>query len=258
MARSSSGSPGKTIKKSLNLPLRKGVRLRALFLILSVSCPLWARSYPPAYNAAGGVQAWQELAADGRYRILAVEPFEELPYSPYAPSTELADVRYIHDTSDDEAFRNEAVLAGLNRNNRRSLLVMTSFTVPGTQVFQIKPQRPIRIAGQPYRLSVWVRSDEYRHRLVFLFRNADGQRVEVDAGRLYWKGWRRLDLTLPAELHRMGRRIRHRTGALLEGIAIYSHRQAEPGAMALQFDNLFILSDFSGLQYPGAELVDEW
>jgi hypothetical protein len=223
-----------------------------------IVAPLSARSYPPAYDALAGVRAWQELAGDGRYRILCVEPFEDRPYRPYAPSTELADIRYLYDTGEEEAFRLESMLTGQEPDNRRSLFVMTSFTVPGRQVFQFRPIEPIRIEGQPYRLAIWVRSHEYQHRLEFLFRNADGKLIRVDSGRLYWKGWRRLDLLLPAELHRMGRRITHRTGATFEGIVIHSHPKADSGAISLQFDSLLILSDFSGLQYPGGEVVDQW
>ncbi|EHQ05958.1 MAG: hypothetical protein F9K24_14185 [Leptonema illini] len=234
------------------------MRLVLALLLGIAATSLSARSYPPAYDAPASVRAWQELAKDDRYRILTVEPFEDRPYRPYAPSTELADIRYLYDSSDEEAFRFESMLTGQERESRRSLLVMTSFTVPGRQIFQFKPIEPIRIEGQPYRLAVWVRSQEYLHRLEFLFRNADGRLIRVDAGRLYWKGWRRLDLTLPAELHRMGRRITHRTGAAFEGIVIYSHPKSDPGAISLQFDSLLILSDFSGLRYPGGEVVDEW
>ena len=244
------------------VPIFKALQRYAASIICIVACtvsvPLSARSYPPSYEAESGVNAWQELAEDDRYHIIVADPFEDTVYRPYAPSTELADIRYIYDSPLSKAFNTESFLTGQSDQSRRSLLVMTSFTIPGKQNFQFKPDQPIVIRGQPYRLAVWIRSNEYRHRIEFLFRNADSKLIRVDGGQLYWKGWQRLDITLPANLHKLGRRIGHQTGATFEGIVIYSNPKSAPGNITLQFDSLLILSDFNRLNYNGAEIVDEW
>ncbi|MBW7857768.1 MAG: hypothetical protein H3C43_05650 [Leptonema sp. (in: Bacteria)] len=222
----------------------------------------WCRSYPAPYDAMGSVLAWESLlTVDNRYQLIVLEEFEHRHYFAYSPSTELAELYYIFNTPNDKAFRYESNLVSNYsevESTSRSLLVMTSFTVPGHQNFHFKPELPLPIYGRPTRLSVWVRSDEYPHRLEFEFKNALGQTVKVDAGRLYWKGWRRLDITLPRELYRSARLTGDQNRTQFTGISIYSHPKSKPGAISLQFDHLLILSDISNQQYDGADIVDEW
>lgn len=239
-----------------------------LFLLLLTlsggAASLSSNTYPPPYDAKGGVAAWEALLTEqgDRYNLTVLEPFESLrQYRPYAPSTELAETRYVYQIPDDPAFTIEHRLVGAYSeidSDSQSLLVQCSFTTPGRQHFEIRPAEPLRIYGQPFRLSLWVHSQGYPHRLEFMFRNADGRPVRVDAGSLNWKGWRRLDLTLPAELNRPGKRIAHRFGAQLEGIVIRSHPSTEPGAVALMLDHLLILTDLQMVRRPGGEIIDRW
>lgn len=220
------------------------------------------RSYPAPYDAIGTVRAWESLlTADDRYRLYVLEEFEHRKYVAYSPSTELADLYYIFNTPNNKAFQYESSLVANYsevESTSRSLMVMTSFTVPGVQNFHFKPESELPIYGRPTRLSVWVRSDEYPHRLEFEFKNAIGQTVTVDAGRLFWKGWRRLDIKLPVELYRFSRLTGDQNKTSFTGISIYSHPKSKPGSISLQFDHLLILSDISNQQYNGAEIVDEW
>lgn len=235
-----------------------------VLLMAGRSVDLEANVYPPPYDAKGRVLALEALLTTqgDRYSLVVLEPFEGIrQYRPHAPSTELAETRYVHQTPDDPGFAEERRMVeafGENATNDQSLLVQCSFTSPGRQHFEIRPSEPLRITGQPYRLSLWIHSQSYRHRLEFVFRNADGQSVHVDAGNLNWKGWRRIDLTLPDRLYRAGRRVQHRFGAELESIVIHSHPGEQPGAVALLLDQLLILTDMQLLRYPGSGIVDSW
>lgn len=245
---------------------RAGTLLLVSALVLPVfsSRGLRANAYPPPYDARGRVLALEALlnTQGDRYSLTVLEPFEALrQYRPHAPSTELAEARYVYQTPDVPGFAEELRIVeafGENQTNNQSLLLQCSFTSPGRQHFEIRPSEPLRINGQPYRLSLWIHSQSYRHRIEFIFRNADGQTVRVDGGPLNWKGWRRLDLTLPARLYRAGRRVNHRFGAQLDAIVIHSHPGEEPGAMALLLDQLLVLTDMQLLKYPGGGIVDSW
>lgn len=263
-----------------------------LTALLAWPAPGFSREYPAPYDAAGQIAVLDELieTTAGRYRLYAADLFEEQHrYAPRANSTMLSDVRFLYRPVSDPAFAAERKLLArrlrqsdtgtgvlwqtnndLRRNRQnadaanagqpggpefeRSLFVHTSFEVPGRQSYRLEVSEPIVLEGQLYRASVWVHSRMYRHTISLLFRSANGHEVRVPLGPLLWRGWRRLDVALPPELFQRGRQIGRRYRHEFVGFLIKSHPKAQPGDVALLFDNLLVLSDVRELSYPGAEL----
>ncbi len=224
-----------------------------------------AAELPKPYDALGQVNLLDGLLSEkpDRYRLLVVDTFENLhPYAPRANSTELSDVRFVFKTPDDPAFLVERELIEGWSNEEpgfeRSLMIHTSFTVPGRQSYWLRPTVPVRLRGQLVRGSIWVHSNTYRHRLFLLFENADGLEIKLPIANLHWNGWRRLSFTLPAELYRRGRRADNQYDHLFTGFLIQSHPLGAAGSVAIMLDNLLILSDWVEFQYPGYEYSDQW
>ncbi len=246
--------------------------MRRSLLLLLVGClaaGAWrapfARTLPAPYDAAGQVQLLEEILREYplRYEIQAIDLFEEdRPYAPRANSTMLSDVRRIFRAPEGAAFEREAALlrARLGESVRfeRALFLHSSFELPGRQSYWLQPAEPILVRGKALRASLWVHSDMYRHRLWLLFRTASGRDVRADAGPLLWRGWRRLDVALPAELQRRGRRQERPYDHHFTGFLIESSPHSDAGDFALMLDDVLVLTDLEELRYPGTELLDAW
>ena len=224
-----------------------------------------ASELPKPYDALGQVNLMDGLLSEkpNRYRLLVVDTFENLrPYRPRAASTDLSDVRYIFKTPDERAFQIERELvegwSDLKPAFERSLMVYTSFSVPGRQSYWLRPAEPVFVRGQLFRGSIWVHSNTYRHSLTLLFENADGREIRVPLANLHWDGWRRLSFSLPAELYRRGRRADNRYDHKFTGFLITSHPLGKAGPVAIMLDNFLIISDYKEFQYPGFEYLDRF
>lgn len=242
--------------------------LKLLLLLCAASvtagAPL-ARTLPAPYDAAGQVQMLEEiLREDGRrYELQVIDLFEDdRPYAPRANSTMLSDVRRIFRAPEGAPFEREGALLrarlGEATSFERALFLHSSFELPGQQSYWLQPAEPILVRGKLLRASLWVHSDMYRHRLWLLFRTASGREVRADAGPLLWRGWRRLDVGLPAELQRRGRRQERPYDHQFTGFLIESSPHSDAGDFALMIDNALVLADLEELRYPGTELLDVW
>ena len=197
-----------------------------------------------------------------RMKLKVLDLFEEKrDYYTRAPSTDLSIIEYAYRAPDSDAFTKEMDLLQSIRTDatsKRCLLVQTSFSVPGKQVFQILLRHPLHIEGGLARLSVWIHSPDSLNAISVLMRNPRGQRVEVRLGALAWKGWKRITVNLPADRFRTGKDQRYKSGGSFEGFLIRSHPLEEAGPMSIMIDNLLLLTDQSKLMYPGAEIDDNW
>ncbi len=248
-------------------------QVRSLVLPLAVAAGMFylvgpgtrASERPLPYDAEAQIKLWDGLVAtrSDRYEIVVAEPFENLRrWKSRAASTPLDELRYVFKTPTGKSFQLDQDLlhawAESDLEFEQSLLLHTSFTVPGEQTYAALPERPIFIKGLPERMCLWVHSEGYHHRLVFLFRNADDREVRVELPPLVWKGWRRLDITLPDALKKRGRRAGKHTGVHLTGFVLESNRLEKAGEIAVLLDNLAFLVDVVDLRYPGSEIPDSW
>ncbi|MCB1173317.1 MAG: hypothetical protein KDK39_07130 [Leptospiraceae bacterium] len=218
-------------------------------------------------NAADQIEISQNMIDlyKGRLRLLPVDLFEKehVWYSRGANSL-LDQRRFLTKTpfNTGKAWDSEkALLKALGSSGtafRYSLSVQTAFETPGRDSYQLLLRNPQPLRGQLMRMSVWVHSNDYRHVLYALFRNASGQVVKHRLGRLQWHGWRRIESDLPVSLYSRGSRIEQRYTHFFNGFLLQSDRNEHPGQINLLFDNLLVLSDMQELQYPGAEVQDAW
>ncbi len=249
---------------------RAGVFAAAILLPLlagigSAGCTrLDGVSLPKPYDALGQVRLMEGILDEQPgYQLLMGEPFENLrPWTSRAASSSLSDIRYIFRVPKGKAYAEERRIIEERRIGdyrfERSLFVHTSIELPGRQQFWFHPKEKIPLQGQLFLASFWVHSNMYLHRLVLLFRNADGREIRVPAGRLTWHGWRRLTVKLPRALYRRGRSEGRQYEHFFTGMLLISHPRQPAGDVALMFDNMLILSDMHEFRFPGTEYRDAW
>lgn len=226
----------------------------------ALSGVLSAAEVPGPLDFSGQVEVLSRLlgGAVGRYRVVTLDDFEgDRVWKPYSPSAQLDDLVFLKMKPDHQAFEDEAFLCRVD-NTEKSLLLHFAFQTPGRNQFVIRPVEPVRLPGQPLRVSIWVKSGGYLHTLKFVFRNANGLKVDVPAGRLDFRGWRRIELNLPQEMHERGRRLEHRYSSSLESIVVESSPHEKAGAVSLSLDQFILLSDYHEFRYPGADIQDTW
>lgn len=226
---------------------------------------LQAAEVPKPYDSLGQVRFLSALLGEKpeRYRLFVIDAMENhRPYASYAASTDLDEVRYVFKAPDEKAFLEEQDISTAFSQGQisyeQSLFLHFSFNTPGVQGYQVRPQEPVRLPGQPFRASLWVHSDMVAHTLYLLFRNSNGKEVRVNAGPLLWHGWRRLDLHLPPQLFERGKRADKRYTAEFTGFFIQSHAKEKAGDVSLMIDNFLLVTDILELSYPGAEISDTW
>lgn len=196
--------------------------------------------------------------AAGRFRATVIDDFEgEQLWKPRAASAQLDNVQFLKMKPEHPAFAEEGELCRVP-GDEKSLFLHFAFQDPGKEQFFIRPVKPIRLPAQPVRISFWVHSNRYLHTLSVVLKNANGLEVRVPAGRLDFKGWRRIELKLPAEMYERGRRLERRYSSELSGILIESSPHESAGSAALSIDQMILLSDYADFRYPGAEIQDTW
>ena len=234
--------------------------------------PIYAREIPPPIPELRGSPEFFRQALgeqDSPYLLLEGDLFEEEgkeEYFPHAPSNILCDIRYISKTaSQEEAFARDFAKEkrivrehlGSKKGFRSSLFVQTAFTDPGKQSLVLKRRRPVFLEGKLLRASFWVHSQNYPHRLVLLFKNSRGKLVPLKGIRLFWRGWKQVNLNLELSgLEADKRRNSPRYRPSFIGFRILSAPNSKADSIALLFDNLLFLSSQRGRRYPGSEIED--
>tara|TARA_Y100001937_G_scaffold122287_2_gene182642 strand:+ start:190470 stop:191387 length:918 start_codon:yes stop_codon:yes gene_type:complete len=198
-----------------------------------------------------------------RMRLESIDMFEsERDYYTRAPSTDLSIIDYVYRSPDGAEFLEEMELlkskVDPEASYHRSLMIHTSFDVPGKQLYQVLLRHPVPLEGELIRLSLWVHGQDQKHSLSALFLDPRGKEVEVPLGALAFKGWKRITVNLPAGQFRRGRDMRIRPGGKFRGFLIRSHPQEEAGPVSIMVDNVLVLKDMRKLMYPGAEIQDTW
>lgn len=221
---------------------------------------LSAAEVPGPLDFSGRVEILSRLmgGSAGRYRATVIDDFEgERLWRPHAASAQLDTLEFLKMKPEHPAFLEEAELCRVG-GDEKSLFLHFAFQTPGKDQFFIRPVKPIALAAQPVRISFWVKSNRYLHTLSLVLKNANGLEVRVPAGRLDFRGWRRIELELPVEMHERGRRLERRYSSQFLGILVESNAREPAGQAALSIDQMILLSDYADFRYPGAEIQDTW
>ncbi|MCE9596364.1 MAG: flagellar filament outer layer protein FlaA [Spirochaetia bacterium] len=219
---------------------------------------------PRPYDPDGQVKLFQGILniKPERYRAHLLESFEgERLYEPRAATNQLSDIRFLEVPPKLPAFDAEIELLktrNIDASSSKVLFLNFGFQFPGRDHFWLRPAQPVGIAGQPFKISLWVHSKRYLHTLTLLFENSNGKEIRLSAGRLDWDGWRRIDLQAPANLTERGRRLERRYSSKFTGFLIDSSPLEESGPVCIMIDNLIAISDMTDLMFPGSEIPDSW
>jgi len=247
------------------LPYHPGIRFISVLLATTALSEvlLLGAPRPQALDPESRINHWSQLLIEQReiYRVYPVALFEDQPHlKVISPATPLAVVKTVYKRAIEAAFNKETEL--INRfypsSSRRSLFVHTSFEIPGQQNFQVEFKEPLKLKGRLLAVSLWVYSNDYPHRLVLLFNNQAGKKIEISAGNLNWLGWRRLEIRLPTHFFNPPRKISTAEGHSLIGFRIVSHPRSSAGDVSIMLDNILAFADRRTNSYPGAEFSDEW
>lgn len=255
-------APGKkAVIKRVMHPFRRIPAI--IFIAVLHAVPGFSAELPDPEDAEGMIRFWTGLFRElpERYSLTVIDAFEQKTlYFARGNSADHSDVRFLFRKPDRPGYSEEAeMIQNFSRSgfsDERSLFIHTSFNIPG-QHFNLYADRPIPVTGRPVRVSLWVHSNLTKNSLSLLFTDSHGKLKEVPVRTLYWKGWKRLDVALPRELydpklHAQKSRLSFR------GFIVRSPSGSEAKSVSLMIDNLLVLTDIRGIQYPGGEFLDEW
>jgi hypothetical protein len=209
-----------------------------------------AGEVPDPADDAGRVQILKKTLSSGseRFILIPAELFEQdRIWRVYNPSTALNIISFTEKTPSGPVFTEENDLIKSfypSYNSRYSLMIHTSFEHPGTEQFRMIPSHEILLPETILRLSVWVHSESYAHRLILLFEDSRQKEIRVNLGSLDFKGWKRIEKNLPAELSTYfyhgrpnGRQSR------LKAVIIESGSSEKRGDATILLDSLLILGE---------------
>ena len=251
-----------------------GMASKLLLFIIWATSTVFAGELPKPYYPMSQVDFLSRFLRENStdFHLIAVDLFEkEGNYRPYAPSSQLSQLRYVISKAKDKApaFAAEMKLIKLVKGQARkdakaspastkSLAVQTSFRSPGRENFVFHAVTPISFSYELVQASLWIHSRKYPHKLVLIFEDAKGSRVYVSTGPLLWHGWRRVSLDLPVSLA-VFPRLRDRRQPKFIGFMIKSpHYWAADRQIALQIDNFLVLGRIRRPSFAGDEVPDNW
>lgn len=227
---------------------------------------LTAAEFPRPYDPAGRVSVWSRLTSgeSDRFILDIASTFDEkIPWSYRGNSSPLNDLRFIKKFPDNPAYASEVSMlqkqSGSDRLNPHSLMIHTSFDIPGRQNYLIRPKHPVRLAGLPERVSAWVKGDGSNHTVVLLFTNTKQVEIPIFFTKLRDREWKRIEVRLPVAMREIGETLnRSKKRVHFTGIQIKSDHSEMPGDASLIIDNILLLSRPFPSSYPGVEIPDSW
>lgn len=232
--------------------------------LLLAPAPLKAFKYDWTRQAeANALRQWQESVKNQPgFTVLSLEnDWPAIKWKDWTKLSFMTRFRNVARQPEEKVHEAEKDLikeTGGKRPNSTALSVITDFNNPGRQNYLLGPARPYYLRGFLRRFSVWVRSDNYRHRLSLVLEDSFGRRHVLSLGTLNFKGWRRLEIQLPSEFATRNKRQTEQYRARFRGFYIQSHKREPRSTCVLLLDHMNFLADRSEWVYPGSQIKDDW
>jgi TonB family protein len=158
--------------------------------------------------------------------------------------------------SSNEGIADTRIAATAGVEPGRALGVRVQFMRRALSVLDLRPPSPIRIDGRCVGLSVRAYGAGIPHELRILVLDYYGAEHELSLGRLDFKGWRRLDASLPLNARGMSayaqddRHYRDPAGLRVSGLRLVFDIVESYGQYIAYFDELGALVDSAAIGAP--------
>ncbi|GIX40420.1 MAG: hypothetical protein KatS3mg129_0153 [Leptospiraceae bacterium] len=209
----------------------------------------------------------QLLSSSENLRLQVIDDFETNKYFIFDPPTPLHQLEIVYKNpglsyriEQKRAFELEQVLVGGWGNTNsfdKSLMFYYNVDIPGRQHFRIIPKESIYITGQPIRYSIWIHSKNYSDKFFLVFKTGSKE-IKVFVSLLNWKGWKRIENSLPKNFFYLPKLNKPAHYYQFKGFFIQTTRKSETGNREILLDHFLIVTDIQKLQYPGAEILDNF
>jgi hypothetical protein len=125
--------------------------------------------------------------------------------------------------------------------------------------FAVYPVRPIPIEGISKRISVWVIGRNFRHKLKVIVEDFFGQKHELTMGKLTFKGWQKLSVTVPGHIVQHEHHFTSRTGLKIIGFKVDCNLMEAYGTFYMYFDDISAETDLFAEEYKDVDdIPDNW
>jgi hypothetical protein len=209
----------------------------------------------------------QLLNTSDNLHLQIIDDFESNQYFVFDPPTPLHQLEVVYKNPElsrnkeiKRAFQLEQVLVGgwgKTKTFDKSLMFYYNVDIPGKQNFRLIPKDTIFIYGQPIRYSLWIHSKNYSDKLYLVFKIGNKE-FNVFIAQLNWTGWKRIENQLPKNFFYLPKLNKPPHYYQFRGFFIQTISNSETGNREILLDHLLILSDVKKLQYPGAEILDNF
>ncbi len=138
--------------------------------------------------------------------------------------------------------------------------VKTEFFGRSETTIEIDLRRSIFVPGIVKRVSLWVLGRSKRHQLWVVFRGMDGDIKRLSLGNLNFRGWKKLEVSIPLDIKQESVTGGFYSGFYLLGFEIDTYFEDTVGSFYAYFDDLRIIRDaILDLVYSAEdEISDSW
>ena len=147
-----------------------------------------------------------------------------------------------------------------SKTQRSAQELTVFFSNPGYdyQVIETPAKDKHFISGRPVAISVWVYGKNKKHIVYALFSNQIHEKIPVRIGDLNFKGWKRLEASIPASVSHRNRLNRNVREFRFDGFKITSHPHENTGSFSFLHDLVCVMVDIRGDEYSGSKMKDNW
>lgn len=134
-----------------------------------------------------------------------------------------------------------------------------SFYKRGIVDFDIRPVRPIPVAGKTKTISVWVAGREAQHRLEVIVADNYGNTAYIDMGRLDFIGWQKMTVAVPGNLKQRDAHYSYQGGITVRGFKVKCNIDETYGNFYIYLDDLRAVTDlFDEELRDEDDMLDAW
>ncbi len=220
--------------------------------------------------SAKGLRSLSITVDEGNFQLIVLEDFEQAEdwtahsNNPITPSqarklAQVGEIRSLRDP-DRSSYKGETYSPepNLNEDLNHILGVKTAFLNPGVDLVEVKPPQEYTIEGNVRQISIWVLGRDYKHTLYVKLRDYKGRLHHLKLGQLNFTGWRKLIVPIPVRIPQTDKHIALKKNLSFVSFFVRSHPKEVTGSFYFYLDGFKILLDNFQLNYPGAEIKDNW
>ncbi len=210
----------------------------------------------------------QLLSTSENLKLQVLDDFESNNYFVFDPPTPLYQLEVIYKhpglsthKEQKRAFELEQIMVGGWSNTKsfnKSLSFYYNVDIPGKNHFRIQIKEPKYIQGKPLKYSLWIYNNSYSGDKFFLIWKINNKEFLLPVITLNWIGWKRIENFFPKNFLKVPKLNKLPGYFQFIGFFIQTFPKQERGNREILIDHLLILTDHKYLDYPGADILDNF